>query len=103
MPEEVHVRTRVDLPQRAVEVERISTEVQLEPLSQDYLEDVAVEDVLPRHLDRLGVELRRGAPAKLGQLVVALGWGQQGLVERPGPIGGQLVESSDRRVIEGVA
>ncbi len=99
----VHVGAGIDLAQRPVQVERVGAEVDLEPLGQDHLEDVARQDVLLGHLHRLGVQLGRGAPAHVGQLVVAFRRGQERLVEGPGASRGQLVEPGHRRVVESVA
>ena len=52
MAEEVHVRARVHLAQHPVDVERVGTEFDVVPLGEHDLEDVAVEDVLLRDLDR---------------------------------------------------
>ena len=57
---EVHVRARVHLAQHPVDVERVGVEVEVEALRQHDLEDVAGEDVLLGHLDRLGS--RRSVP-----------------------------------------
>ena len=46
MPQEVHVRARVDLTQDPVEIEGLRIEIEIEALREDNLEDVAREDVL---------------------------------------------------------
>ena len=56
--EEVHVRRRVDVPQRAIDRERVGVERRLEPLRQHDLVDVAGGDVLLRRADH-PLELRR--------------------------------------------
>ena len=67
-PDEIHVRRRVDVAQRAVDGERIGRDVRLEPLRQHRLVDVAGGDPL---LDRRGrrprrsrASVRRGRPAR---------------------------------------
>ena len=47
---EVHVRAGVQLPQDAVDVEGLGVEVEVEPLGEHHLEDVAGQDVLAGHL-----------------------------------------------------
>ena len=101
--QEVHVRARVDLAQRPVQVERVGAQVQLEALGEHDLEDVAGQDVLLGHLDGLGVQLLGRAPAHLGQLVVPLRRDDQRLVERTGPFRGQGVEPAHGGVVEVVA
>ena len=59
MAHEVHVRRRVDLAEHAVHVERIGVEVEVVALGQHDLEDVAGDDVLLGHLDRLLVQPAR--------------------------------------------
>ena len=66
MPDEIHVRRRVDVPQRAVHRERVRRDVCLEALRQHGLIDVAGGDVL---LDRshAGLEVLAGlVGAELG-------------------------------------
>ena len=63
MPQEVHVRARVDLTQDPVEIEGLRIEIEIEALREDNLEDVAREDVLTGRLDGsavLGLSHRRG-------------------------------------------
>ena len=50
MPQEVHVRARVDLTQDPVEIEGLRIEIEIEALREDNLEDVAREDVLTGRL-----------------------------------------------------
>ena len=70
--DEIHVRRRVHVPQRAVDRERIGGDVRLEPLRQHDLVDVAGRDVLLRRphllLEPLARDVRphverRGRPA----------------------------------------
>ena len=54
MAQEVHVRRRVHEPQHAVHGERVDRLDEIEALREHDLEDVAVEDVLLRRVDRVG-------------------------------------------------
>ena len=96
---EVHVRRRVDLAQGAVEVERVGAEVEVEAHRQDDLEDVAVQDVLLGHGDRVRPSPRRGGPPDVGRRLLAVGWLDDGLLDRAGAVGGQLVEATERVVV----
>ena len=103
LPDEVHVRARVDLAQHPVDVERVGAEVEVEALGQHHLEDVAGQDVLLGHLDRPAVVARRAVGERdLGQLVVDRRRLDQRLVERAGPVDGQLVEPGHGLVVERV-
>ena len=70
MAHEVHVRRRVDLAQHPVHVERVGIEVEVVALGQHHLEDVAGDDVLLGHLDRLLVQPARHRRLEVRQFVV---------------------------------
>ena len=88
----VHVRARVHLAEHPVEVERLGPEIEVEPLGQHDLEDVAGEDVLPGHLDRRLVATARHRRTHVGQRLVGVGRVEERLVDRSGPVGRQLLE-----------
>ena len=72
MAQEIHVGRRVDEAQHAINRERIDRIDQIEALREHDLEDVALEDVLLRGLDRRGpLRLGRVRPyrGKVGELV----------------------------------
>ncbi len=71
--QEVHVGRRVELAQHPVDVERVTGEIDVEPLREHDLEDVALEDVLLRRLD-CGLEVAaRAVDAEVGEHGVAGG------------------------------
>ena len=71
--QEVHVRARVDLAQHPVDVERVGVELEVEALGEHDLEDVAGEDVLLGHLDRLLVHAVGHRRARPRQRLVRVG------------------------------
>ena len=80
--QEVHVRRRVHEPQHAVHRERIDRFDQVEPLREHDLEDVAVEDVLLRRVDRLRPRVGREVAAQLGKLVELVARRERGQVRQ---------------------
>ena len=83
-----------------VQVERLGLQFEVEALGQHDLEDVPGKDVLTGHRHRGGVEIGRGTPSGRGQLVVAVGGHDDGLVYGLGPLGGELLQPLDGPVIE---
>ena len=101
MPQEVHVRARVDLTQHPVEIEGLRVEIEIEALREDDLEDVAREDVLTGRLDGravLGLPHRRG---DLGDWVGGIRERHQRFVDGSGTIIGELMNLGDRHVVGG--
>ena len=102
MPQEVHVRARVDLTQDPVEIEGLRIEIEIEALREDNLEDVAREDVLTGRLDGsavLGLSHRRG---DLGDRVGGVRERHQWFVDGSGTVIGELMDLGDRRVVGGL-
>ena len=102
MPQEVHVRARVDLTQDPVEIEGLRIEIEIEALREDNLEDVAREDVLTCRLDGsavLGLSHRRG---DLGDRVGGVRERHQWFVDGSGTVIGELMDLGDRRVVGGL-
>ncbi len=99
LPDEVHVRARVDLAQHAVDVEGVGVEVEVVALGQHHLEDVAGEDVLLGHLHGAPVRLAPHRGAHLRERIVGIGRFDERLVERAAAVSGQLVEAGQRGVV----
>jgi len=79
MTQEVHVGRRVHEPQHPIGREGIEVTDQIEALRENYLEDVAREDVLARRFYGLGVLLGRCAASyfwKRGEIVAGRWRGQ---------------------------
>ena len=94
MTQEVHVRRRVHEPQHPVHGERIHGFDQIEPLREHHLEDVAVEDVLLRGVDRLRPSVGGEIPAQLGELDELVRGRERGHVrQRAADLGLGLVEA----------
>jgi hypothetical protein len=102
LPHEVHVRARVDLAQHPVDVERLGVEVEVVALRQHHLEDVAGQDVLAGDLDRPGEEVASHGRPHVGQGIVGRRRLDEGLVDRAGTVGGQLLEAGDGAVVQRV-
>ena len=100
---EVHVGRRVDLAQHAVHVERVDRIGEIEPLREHDLEDVAGEDVLARHLDRVVVARalhRRVHDRDLGEL--AGRWRRGDVREGSGQLVDPAAQARDRVVVRDV-
>ena len=92
--QEVHVRARVHLAQHPVDVERVGVEVEVEALRQHHLEDVAGQDVLLGHLDRLLVHARRASLERTS------GSGSAGSGGATGDVGERAAEVGDRHRLD---
>ena len=102
MPQEVHVRARVDLTKDPVEIEGLRVEIEVEALGEDNLEDVARKDVLTGRLDSsavLSLSHRRG---DLGNRVGGVRERHQRFVDGSGTVIGELMDLGDRRVVGGL-
>ena len=84
--QEVHVRARVDLAQHPVDVERIGVELEVVALGEHDLEDVAGEDVLLGHLDRLLVQAVGHRALDVGQRLPGSGGSTGDVRQRPGEV-----------------
>ena len=99
MTQEVHVGTRIDLAQHPVEVERLGVELEVEPLGEHHLEDVAGENVFAGRLDGRAVDVLPHRRHDLGDLLVARRGFDQRFVDGPRPVGRELVEAGQGVVV----
>ncbi len=102
MAQEVHVGAGVHLAQDPVDVEGLGVELEVEPLREHHLEDVALQDVLLGHLHRLAEGTGAHGRAHHRKGLVGVRGVDHQLGGRAGAVGRQGVDPGGGGIVGGV-